>query len=84
MGRPVFFPNKSENKLSEIPYLHYKFNGEMKIKPYPMPKISKILLKLEVFKYVNSPDLNMGYYNSRCSENVTNLCVIILLWDEYQ
>ena len=28
-----------------------------------MPKINEILLKLEVFRYATSLDLNMGYYH---------------------
>ena len=43
-----------------------------------MPEINEILLKLEVFQYDTSLDLNMGYYNIRLSKNASNLCTIIL------
>ena len=41
-----------------------------------MPKISEMLLKLEVFQYDKSLDLNMGYYNIRLTEDASNLFVI--------
>ena len=43
-----------------------------------MPKINEILLKLEVFKYDKSIDLNMGYYHIRLIKNASNLCTIII------
>ena len=48
-----------------------------------MPNINDMLLKLEVFHYATSLDLNMGYYHIRLSENASNLCTIILLWGGY-
>ena len=38
-------------------------NNQLKCKPYPMPKINKMLFKLEGFQYATSLDLNMGYYH---------------------
>ena len=49
-----------------------------------MPTINDMLFKSEGFKYATSLDLNMGYYNIRLSENVSNLCTIILPWGEYR
>ena len=43
-----------------------------------------MLLKLEVFQYVTSLDLNMGYYHIQLSENASNLCTIILPWGKYR
>ena len=43
-----------------------------------------MLLKLEVFQYDASLDLNMGYYNIRFIYNVSNLCMIIIPWGKYQ
>ena len=45
-----------------------------------MPKINKILLKLEVFQYDTSLDLNMGYYHIQLTEDASNLCTIVILW----
>ena len=43
-----------------------------------MPKINKILLKLEGFQYATSLYLNMEYYHIRLIQNSSNLCMIIL------
>ena len=48
-----------------------------------MTKINHILLNLEGFWYATSLDLHMGYYHIRLSENVSNLCTIILPWGKY-
>ena len=45
-----------------------------------MPKINKMLLKLEGLKYDMSIDLNMTYYHIWLSEETSNLYAIILLW----
>ena len=42
-----------------------------------------MLLKLKGFQYSTSFDLNMGYYNIRRSENVSNLCTIIIPLGKY-
>ena len=49
-----------------------------------MPKINKKLLKLEVFKYAISLDLNMGYYHIKLTEYASKLCTIILPWGKYR
>ena len=38
-------------------------NKQLKRKPYTMPKINEMLLKLEGFWYAASLDLNMGHYH---------------------
>ena len=43
-----------------------------------MPKISRILLKLEGFKYTTSLYLNMGWYNIQLSKDASKICIIIL------
>ena len=48
-----------------------------------MPEIKEILLKLEVFKYDISLDLNKGYYYIQLSKNASNLCAIIITWGKY-
>ena len=40
-----------------------KLNKCMKCKPFPIPKIQDLLLKLEGFQHAMSLDLNMGYYH---------------------
>ena len=45
-----------------------------------MPNINAILLKLEVFQYTMSIDLNMNYYHIQLTEDARKLCTIILPW----
>ena len=42
-----------------------ELNKRIARKPYPMPKISTMLQKLESFTYATALDLNMGYYTIR-------------------
>ena len=48
-----------------------------------MPKINKILLKLENFHYDTSLDFNTGYFHIKISHNISNLCTIIIIWGKY-
>ena len=45
-----------------------------------MPKINKLLLKLEGFQYAYSLYLNMGYYHIWFRGNSSKLYKIILPW----
>ena len=40
----------------------WNLNLQFKRKPYPIPKIREMLLKLEGFKYAMSIDLVLGYW----------------------
>ena len=40
-----------------------ELKARIKRKPYPIPKIQDLLLKLEGFKWATSLALNMGYYH---------------------
>jgi len=53
-------------------------------RPYPLPKIHELLLKLEGFQYGTSLDLNMGYYHIRLDSDSSKLCTIILPWGKYE
>ena len=80
-GSPSFFqPKPKSNKvkfLSDFRNINKKSNQ----KPYPRPKIIEMLLKLEGFQYATSLYLNMGYYHIWLSKNASNLCTIIILWE---
>ena len=61
----------------------WNLNRQLKRKPYPMTKISDMLLKSEGFKSSTSLDLNIGYYHISLIEEASNLCTIILPWWKY-
>ena len=48
--------------IDQISYFR-NLNKQLNPKPYSMPKINEILLKLEGFQYAMSFDSNMGYYH---------------------
>jgi hypothetical protein len=59
-------------------------NTMIKRKPYPIPKIQDLLLKLEGFKYGSSVDLNMGYYHIELSLHLKSLCTIVLPFGKFE
>ena len=61
-----------------------KLNKRIKRKPYPIPKIQDLLLKLEGFQYVTALDLNMDYYHIELDPESSRLCTIVLPWDKYK
>ena len=61
-----------------------ELNKRIKRKPFPIPKIQDLLLKLEGFKYASSLDLNMGYYHIKLCPFSRKLCTIVLPWGKYE
>jgi hypothetical protein len=61
-----------------------RLNAALKRKPFPLPKISDLLLKLEGFQYATAIDLSMGYYHIPLDEESQKLCTTILPWGKYQ
>ena len=61
-----------------------ELNKRIKRKPFPIPKIQDLLLKLEGFKYATSLDLNMGYYHIKLCPFSKRLCTIVLPWGKYE
>ena len=61
-----------------------ELNKRIKRKPYPIPKIQDLLLKLEGFRYATSLDLNMGYYHIQLHPDSRKLCTIVLPWGKYE
>jgi hypothetical protein len=62
-GAPTFIIPKKDGRIRFISDFH-KLNQYLKRKPFPIPKIQDMLLKLKGFTYVSALDLNMGYYTS--------------------
>jgi len=61
-----------------------ELNKRIKQKPFPIPKIQDLLLKLEGFQYGTSLDLNMGYYHIKLNPDAKKLCTIVLPWGKYE
>lgn len=61
-----------------------ELNKFIKRKPFPLPKISDLLQKLEGFKYATAIDLSMGYYHVQLDEESQNLCSFVMPWGKYK
>jgi hypothetical protein len=59
-------------------------NKVIKRKPFPLPKITKMLQKLEGFMYATSLDLKMGYHHMLLTPFSSRLCTIVLPWGKYE
>jgi Reverse transcriptase (RNA-dependent DNA polymerase) len=53
-------------------------------KPFPLPKISDLLQKLQGFTYATAIDLSMGYYHIPLDNDSQKLCTLILPWGKYK
>jgi hypothetical protein len=80
---PMFTIAKPDGSLQSLPDLR-EVNKVVKRKPYPLPKISDMLQKLEGFLYATSLDLNMGYYHMLLTPFECRLCTIVLPWGKYK
>jgi hypothetical protein len=73
-------PDGSLHSLADLRELIKRIKGHSS----PIPKVQDMLQKLEVFMYVTSLDLNMGYYHLLLAPNVSSLCTAILPWGKYE
>ena len=80
-GSPFFAKPKPKKNRSNFLSEFRNLNKQL---THTMPKINEIILKLEGFKYTMLLDLNMGYYHIQLTEDVNNLCTIILPWGKYR
>ena len=61
-----------------------QLNKFLKRRPFPLPKNSDLLQKLQGFKYATAIDLSMGYYHIPLDHQSQKLCTMILPWGKYQ
>ena len=61
-----------------------ELNKCIKHKPFPIPKIQDLLLKLEGFQHAMSLNLNMGYYHIELMPFSKRLCTIVMPWGKYK
>ncbi len=79
---PIFIIPKKDSTVRTISDFR-ELNKRIVRRPYPNPKISTILQKLEGFTYATALDLNMGYYTIRLDLTVSKMCMIIFPWGKY-
>ena len=80
MGISHIYYSKNDGTVRVISDFR-ELNKLIKRKPFPLPKIQDLLLKLEDFQYATSLDLNMGYYHIELSPESKKLCTIVLPWE---
>ena len=80
---PTFIIPKKDKTVRFISDFR-ELNKRIRRKPYPIPHIQDLLLKLEGFQYATSLDLNMGYYHIELHPDSRKLCTIVLPWGKYE
>ena len=80
---PTFIIPKKDRTVRFISDFR-ELNKRIKRKPFPIPKIQDLLLKLENFQYATSLDLNMVYYHKELAPESKRLCTIVLPWGKYK
>ena len=78
-GAPTFIIPKKDGLVRFISDFR-GLNKCIKRKPYPIPQIQDLLLKLEGFKYTTSLDLS----HIKLSPRSRKLCTIVLPWGKYE
>ena len=80
---PTFIISKKDGTVRFISDFH-ELNKCIKCKPFPIPKIQDLLLKLEGFQHATSLNLNMGYYHIELTPFSKRLCTIVMPWGKYE
>jgi hypothetical protein len=76
-GAPTFIIPKKNGTVRFISDFR-ELNKRLKRKPFPLPKIQDLMLKLEGFQYATSLDLNMGYYHIELNLLAQEMCTITM------
>jgi hypothetical protein len=79
---PSFIIPKRDQRVCTISDFR-ELNKHIVRKPYPIPKISTTLQKLEGFTYATTLDLNMGYNTIRLDPTSAEMCTFIFPWGKY-
>ena len=56
----------------------------IKTKPFPIPKVQDMSLKVEGFRYATSLDLSMGSCHITLCPISRKLCTMVLSWSEFE
>ncbi len=79
---PSFIVPKKNNTVRFLSDFQ-EVNKRLIRKPFPIPKISRVLQELEGFTFATALDLNMGYYTIRLDPDASKICTIIFPWGKY-
>ena len=80
---PCFIIPKSNGTVRFITDLR-QLNKRIVRKPFPLPKITDVMQRLQGFQFASALDLNMGYYHIKLNPDAQRLCTIILPWGKYK
>ncbi len=80
---PMFTILKPDGTLRSLADLR-EINKRIRRTPYPLPRITEILQKLEGFLFATSLDLNMGYYHILLTPQASRVCTVVLPWGKYE
>ena len=80
---PTFIIPKKDGSVRFISDFR-EWNKRIKRKPYPIPKIQDLLIRLEGFQHATSLDLNMGYYHIELCPDSKKLCTIVLPFGKFE
>ena len=80
---PCFIIPKKNGTVRFITDLR-QVNKRIVRKPFPLPKITDKMQRLQGFLYATALDLNMGYYHIRLDPDAQKLWTIILPWGKYK
>ena len=80
---PTFIIPKKDGSVRFISDFR-ELNKRIRRKPYPIPKIQDLLLKLEGFQFATSLDLNMGYYHIELNPTSKRYCTIVLPFGKFE
>ena len=80
---PCFIRPKKNGTVRFLTDLR-QLNKRIIRKPFPLPKITDVMQRLEGFQYATALDLNMGYYHIKLNPDAQRLCTIVLPWGKYK
>jgi len=82
-GAPSFIIAKPNGQVRFLTDFR-QVNKRIERQPFPLPKISETLQRLEGFQWASAIDLNMGYYHLTLDLATREICSLIFPWGRYR